>query len=112
MKISRNNWNMSIEKWGGKIILKKLKNKVPFDNEAGWNALRIRTKCGYCYEIDEQNLDCDDCILISKGDYFCNKHYIEFLKAMRKNNFAKAEWHRVRLYNQILRNEPNVYEEP
>lgn len=111
MKISRKNHNDAKEKWGGKIILHKMKNKIPFDTFFGWKDLSMRDtdNCGYCQETGKT---CKNCSLIS--DEGCNKDYYGFVRAMslKPPNFKKAEKHRKKLFNKIMTDEPNVYDEP
>jgi hypothetical protein len=80
MKISRKNWEKSKEKWGGKLILQKMRDKVPFDDETGWNDLVIQSasNCGYCVERKNQAISCFDCSLDSEEG--CSKHYYAFVE--------------------------------
>jgi hypothetical protein len=117
-KISRKNHTASLKKWGGKLILQKMRDKVPFDNSIGWDDLPIARGCGHCNEVRKQNhgrLNCSTCSLKHKVKDHCNELVLSFTDAMYYDddapNFSKAEWHRVRLYNKILADEVNVYEE-
>jgi hypothetical protein len=123
MRISRKNWEASKEKW--EKIIEKLKQEVPFDCPDGWDEVHVFNNCGYCDEFD-----CDDCLLnkkVCEADATRSRMaFWRFTRAVtkkaptgsryfyvpRKNpDFTKALEYANKIYNAILADEPNVYEE-
>ena len=121
MKISRKNWETSKEKWADNSpIAQNIKDKKLFNCVDGWENARVRTGCGYCWEVFCR---CQYCNLYPKTCApFLNDNNNLFGRFVwcfitrdytvkSRPAFARAEKLRKRIYKAILADEPNVYEE-
>jgi hypothetical protein len=107
MKISRENWESSKEKW--EKVLKNIRNR---------NKLRVNDRgryvfydvapvelCGYCAEHSN---DCRNCPLYPRT---CAAIFDDCVAALEKADYSTALKHAKKIYQAILDDEVNVYEE-
>jgi hypothetical protein len=111
MKISRKNWESSKEKW--ELILKNIRNR---------NKLRVNDRgryvfydvapvelCGYCAEHSNVSPNCTGCPLDQKN--LCGAAFFRCLGALEHSDYSTALKHAKKIYQAILDDEVNVYEE-
>jgi hypothetical protein len=98
-QISKENWESSRDKIKG--IVKKVEDKIKFDDSNGWYDLSVVCQCGYCKEFS----GCTNCALKKRNLCYELKRtkasiFWQFVEEMRNDG----------IYHSILRDKKYVRE--